>query len=106
MLELLRRERRRLRRKYIKKIAARDYYILDRWLDAEYLVAGIPVWVAAFLCMVDDRAPAAALFISALLISVPWWAFITVIIIQVYARWGDKYYTAVTRRKLSKEYRR
>jgi hypothetical protein len=105
MLELVRRERRRLRRKFIKKLATRCYRTVDHWLDGEYLVAGTPVWIAIFICMVDEQAPALFLIGGALLISVPWWIFITVIILQVYARWGDKYYWHVTRQKLSREYR-
>lgn len=45
------------------------------------------------------------LVVWALAISGPWWIFITVILAQVYGRWGDKIYMHITRRKLSREYR-
>lgn len=102
----LERERRRLRRKFIKKIAKRSYHTFDRWLDFEYMKAGTPVWVAMFISAVDDLAPANPWMLGALVISIPWWTFITVVILQVYGRWGDKVYISKTRRMLSTEYRR
>ncbi len=102
----LSREQRRLRRKFIKKLATRDYHTVDRWLDTEYLKAGIPAWIGIFLFMVHRSPDSHWLLVGGLSISGPWWTFITVIILQVYGRWGDKVYMRITRRKLSREYRR
>jgi hypothetical protein len=101
----LRNERRRLRRKFIKKLATRSHHSVDRWVDFEYLKAGIPVWVVALLSSADGF-PTTTAMVGALAISIPWWIFITVILLQVYGRWGDKVYMSITRRILSKEYRR
>jgi hypothetical protein len=101
----LQRERRRLRRKFIKKLATRDYHTVDRWMDFEFVKAGVPVWLVIFISAVEDLPAANLWMLGALAISIPWWIFITVILLQVYGRWGDKVYMTVTRRMLSKEYR-
>jgi hypothetical protein len=95
-----------LRRKFIKKLATRDYYTVDRWMDVEFIKAGVPVWLVIFISAVEDLPGANLWMLAALAISIPWWTFITVILLQVYGRWGDKVYMTVTRRMLSKEYRR
>ena len=102
----LRRERQRLRRKFIKKLATRDYHTVDRWMDFEFVKAGVPVWLAMFITAIDDLPAANPWMFGALAISIPWWIFIAVTLLQVYGRWGDKVYMTVTRRMLSKEYRK
>jgi hypothetical protein len=99
-------ERQRLRRKFIKKVSTRSYHTVDRWLDFEFIKAGSPLWMAMFISVVMDLPPANPWIFTALAVSVPWWLFIAATLLQVYGRWGDRIYMSITRRKLSKEYRR
>ena len=104
-MDLLRKERRRLRRKFIRKFAGRNYGGIDRWIAFEYLKAGMPVWLALLVQGAGGWSAAWIPMIAALAISVPWWIFITLVILQVYSRYGDKVYMSVTRKQLSREYR-
>jgi len=105
----LKNERRRLRRIYLKKAAHRTggHYSVDRWLDWEFARTGIPAVTATIIATSTDRTLATDLiFATGLVLSVLWFGFVIATWVAVAARLSDKQYMLITRKQLSKEYRR
>ena len=107
-MRLLRKEATRLRRKYLKKVAHRDfnYRAYDRWLDWEFAKTAIPLAPAAIVSYAEGPTTTATVLLCiGALLSVFWFAFVMWTWISVASRLGDKEYMLVTRKLLSKEYR-
>jgi hypothetical protein len=108
-MKLFRREARRLRRRFLKKIAHRefDYHGFDNWVDWEFYKCGLPL-APAFVAMFVEGPTATTTFLFVLggALTVIWFGFVFVNLLLVYSRYGDKRYMIVTRKHLSREYRR
>ncbi|RHW18156.1 hypothetical protein D1610_06635 [Sphingomonas gilva] len=108
-MKLLEKERRRLRRKYLKKVAHRgfNYHAYDKWLDWEFARTGIPLLPGAIVSYADGLTTAATILLAAgAPFSLFWFGFVMWTWLSVAARLSDKQYMLVTRKLLSKEYSR
>lgn len=104
----LRKERRRLRRKYLQKVAHRTYShsSYDRWLDWEFAKSLIPLIPFYVALATDGMTRTTGLFLAVgSPLALFWFFFVFITWLQVLSRHGDKTYMLVTRKKLAKEYR-
>jgi hypothetical protein len=108
IVKIVERERRRLRRKYLKLTAHRRFsaYRLDHWLDREHAKTALPLMPAILAsAMMENRTLIISLWVAGLAVATPWFLFVSWQVLAVAARMGDKRYKLVTRKHLAREYR-
>ncbi len=102
-MQLLRREAKQLRRKYLKKAAHRnfDYHSFDRWIDWEYAKSAIPLvpWIIVSYSE-GQTAAATTLLIAGVPFTIFWFGFVSWNTLAVAARLQDKRYMLITRKYL------
>jgi hypothetical protein len=106
-VEMLRRKRRRLRRKYLKLSRhRRDPGRFHDWLDRETYRSLLPLIPAGLVWAVWGPSTFATLLVVvAIVIGVGWFLFVYWQILVIASRKRDKQYRLVTRKHLSREYR-